>query len=351
MVLQYFFRAFLLPLQLFPCLLYCYKKYEDGRKAEGKKMEKRKIIMDCDPGVDDGIALAYLAANRDKLSLLAVTTVSGNQTVEKATKNALDLLTFYGMDVPVARGMDAPLIREAIHAPEYHGENGIGECSIPAAEKGPEKENAVLYLKKILSELEEGEKATLAVTGPMTNIALLLKLFPEVKEKIQEIVFMGGAACGGNVTPSAEFNIYADPEAAKIVFRSGVPLVMCGLDTTLKCTLTRQQILKLCQSDKKVPKLCGDMVGFTLENTSEKYRGKVSVHDAVTLMYLLHPEIFTVKKTILDVDCSEGISRGTTLCDFRWWEHDEEDMTSLILMDADESRFQEELITALYEVK
>lgn len=312
-------------------------------------MEKRKIIMDCDPGVDDGIALAYLAANREELLLLAVTTVSGNQTLEKVTGNALKLLEFLNLDVPVAKGMDAPLVREAIHAPEYHGENGIGECSLPEAERKPERETAVLYLRRMLTELKETETVTLVLTGPMTNAALLLKLFPEVKNKIREIVFMGGAACEGNITPSAEFNIYADPEAARIVFRSGIPLVMCGLDATLKCTLTRRQVLKLCQSDKKIPKLCGDMAGFCLENSSEKYRGAVSIHDAVPLMYLLHPEIFTVKRTILDVDCSEGISRGTTVCDFRWWEHEEEEMKSLILMDVDTGRFQEELISALYE--
>ena len=311
-------------------------------------MIKRKIIIDCDPGVDDAIALAFAAANRDRLELLAVTTVGGNQAIEKVTRNALDLLDFYGLDVPVAMGADSPLIREPMYAPEVHGENGLGNCALPKTSRTPEKENAVLFLRKILLALPEGEKATLVPIGPMTNIALLVKLFPEVKDRIREIVFMGGAACGGNVTSSAEFNIYVDPEAAKMVFRSGIPLVMCGLDATLKCCLTRGQVLKLCQSPQRIAKLCGDMAGFALENSSSEYRGVVSIHDAVPLLYLLHPEIFTVKRTILDVDCSDGVSRGTTLCDFRWWEHEEEEMKDFVLMDADTKAFQEKLIEALY---
>ncbi|MDO4307658.1 MAG: nucleoside hydrolase [Eubacteriales bacterium] len=313
-------------------------------------MEKRKIIIDCDPGVDDAIALAFAAAHQEEFELLAVTAVSGNQSIEKVAQNALNLAEFYGLDVPVARGMDAPLVKEPLYAAKTHGENGIGQCAIPAAAKTMMKEHAVLYLNRLLKELPEGKKATLIATGPLTNIAMLLRLFPEVKDKILEIVFMGGAAMGGNVTPSAEFNMYVDPDAARIVFKSGIPLVMCGLDATLKCTLKRNQIIKLCQSGNPAAKVCGDMAGYTLENTSAKYRGEVSIHDVVPLMYLLHPEIFTIKRTILDVDCSEGPARGTTLCDFRWWEHDEEELTSFVLLDADGSRFQEYLITALYEL-
>lgn len=191
---------------------------------------------------------------------------------------------------------------------------------------------------------------TLVCTAPLTNIAFLLKMFPEVKTKIQEILFMGGAVGTGNVTPSAEFNIYTDPEAAKIVFKSGLPLTMCGLNATEKCTLSRRQILKLCQAPNKIAKTCGDMLGYTLENTSEKYRGMTSVHDVVPFMYLTHPEFFVPKNTILDVDCSEGPLRGTTTCDFRWWENEEDALKDLVLMDADGSKFQEELIFALYEL-
>lgn len=313
-------------------------------------MEKKKIIIDCDPGVDDAVALAYAAANQDIFELLAVTTVSGSQSIEKTTKNALDLTAFFGLNVPVAKGMQEPIVREPEYMADIHGENGLGQVVL--AEKPGEmvKEQAVFYMKKILSELPEGEKASLVCTGPLTNMSLLLRFFPDVKTKIEEILFAGGAAGTGDITSCAEFNMYADPEAAEIVFKSGVPLVMCGLNASRKCTLTRHQILKLCQVPNEVSKLCGDMVGYKLENTSDKYRGMTDMQAVVPLMYLVHPEIFTPEKAILDIDCSEGMSRGAMRCDFRWWEREEDEMNDLVLMDADGSRFQEYLIRDLYEL-
>ena len=125
---------------------------------------------------------------------------------------------------------------------------------------------------------------------------------------------------------------------------------LCGLDVTERCTLSRNQILKLCQSGNRIAKLCGDMLGYSLENTSEKYRGETSVHDAVPVMYLLHPEIFKGSQKILTVDCSEGSARGAVLGGFRWWQHEEEDANVFVLTEADKDRFQEILITSLYEL-
>ena len=228
--------------------------------------DRIKVIMDCDPGIDDGIALAYAAAHQDELELLAITTFAGNATIDKVTKNALELADFYGLKVPVAKGQERPLVKEPLHAEEFHGETGLGHCVLPETKKELASDNAVLFIRDILNDLPEGEQVTVIETAPMTNLALLLRIFPEVKEKIRQIVFMGGAAKGGNITPAAEFNIYADPEAAKIVFSSGIPLVMCGLDATLKCNLTRNQIMKLCQSGNPVAKACGDMAGYVLGN-------------------------------------------------------------------------------------
>lgn len=305
--------------------------------------------MDCDPGIDDGIALAYVAAHQDEIELLAVTTFAGNQTIDKVTKNALELVDFYGLKVPVARGQERPLVKEVIHAEEFHGETGLGHCVLPETGTKAASDNAVFFIREILDDLPEGQQVTFIETAPMTNLALLLRVFPEVKDKIRRIVFMGGAVKGGNVTPAAEFNIYADPEAAKIVFEAGIPLVMCGLDATMKCNLTRNQIMKLCQSGNPVARACGDMAGYVLENSS-KYRCVASIHDAVPFMYLLHPEFFKMEKAILDVDCSDGAGRGAMLCDFRWWLHDEEKIKDMILTDADTESFQQELFEAIYSV-
>ena len=311
--------------------------------------DRIKVIMDCDPGIDDGIALAYAAAHQDELELLAITTFAGNATIDKVTKNALELVDFYGLKVPVARGQERPLVKEVIHAEEFHGETGLGHCVLPETGTKAASDNAVFFIREILDDLPEGQQVTFIETAPMTNLALLLRVFPEVKDKIRRIVFMGGAVKGGNVTPAAEFNIYADPEAAKIVFEAGIPLVMCGLDATMKCNLTRNQIMKLCQSGNPVARACGDMAGYGLENSS-KYRCVASIHDAVPFMYLLHPEFFKMEKAILDVDCSDGAGRGAMLCDFRWWLHDEEKIKDMILTDADTESFQQELFEAIYSV-
>jgi len=278
-----------------------------------------------------------------------ITTFAGNATIDKVTKNALELADFYGLKVPVAKGQERPLVKEPFHAEEFHGETGLGHCVLPETKKELASDNAVLFIRDILNDLPEGEQVTVIETAPMTNLALLLRIFPEVKEKIRQIVFMGGAAKGGNITPAAEFNIYADPEAAKIVFSSGIPLVMCGLDATLKCNLTRNQIMKLCQSGNPVAKACGDMAGYVLGNPT-KYRCVASIHDAVPFMYLLHPEFFKTEKALLDVDCSEGAGRGATLCDFRWWLHEEDEMKDIILTDADTGNFQQELFESIYSV-
>ena len=159
---------------------------------------------------------------------------------------------------------------------------------------------------------------------------------------------MGGAIAGGNVTASAEFNIYVDPEAARIVFKSGLPIVMCGLDVTEKCALTSSQIQKLSQSQNKIARFCGEMTGYSLAN-GNKFRGKVSIHDAVPYMYLTHPEIFKVEKVALDVDCSDGVSAGRTIADFRWWMYEESE-ENIAVVDVDVAKFQEYLIEAIYEL-
>lgn len=283
------------------------------------KMVKRKIVIDCDPGIDDAFALLAAAAHKDELELMAVTTVGGNLGIDVVTENALRLTSYLKLDVPVAKGSSRPICRTLETAPEFHGKTGLGYATLPETDKTIASDNAVLYLYELLKNLPEGEKLTLVPTGPLTNVGLLLRVFPEVKDKIEEIVLMGGSASCGNTTAAAEFNIYADPEAAKIVFNSGLPIVMCGLDVTSMCFLERDQIAKLCQSGSQTAAVFGDMLGFSLDTKKGRMTSRATLHDVVTVTYLLHPEYFKGEAMNVDVDCSETLSRGATICDGRWW--------------------------------
>src|SRR5205823_11275353 len=193
-----------------------------GRGGRDPRGMTTPILLDCDPGHDDAIAL-LLALASPEVELLGVTTVAGNQTVEKTTANAIRILELVGReDVPVARGADRPLVREPFVAAYVHGESGLDGPDMPAARGGPVAEHAVEFLA------ERVAGTTLVATGPLTNVALLLALHPDARP--DRIVLMGGAIAEGNVTPAAEFNIWADPEAAHRVFRSGLDVTMVGLD-------------------------------------------------------------------------------------------------------------------------
>ena len=277
---------------------------------------KTNIWIDCDPGIDDAVALAMAAASREQLHLLGVSTVAGNQTSDRVTGNALKLMTFFGMDdVPVVRGARGPLVRPVEPAEDIHGADGLGGCVLPETEKKTASESGIFYMYSRIMGLPEGETVTLVPTGPMTNIALLLRTFPEVKERIGRIVFMGGSSGAGNVTPAAEFNIWADPEAAQMVFAAGLPMVMCGLDVTLQSGLYGGQIEKLCRSDRQAERACGRMLRFYLDTTRhEGEENMVAIHDAVTILYLTNPELFAGRNVTVNVDCGWDAGRGRTVC-------------------------------------
>lgn len=303
--------------------------------------------MDCDPGIDDAVALCLAAAHPEAFDIIGITTVAGNQTIDKVTENALRLSSFYGLNAPVAMGAVCPIVRPALTAADVHGANGIGDVEIPATDKKPASRNAVIFMKELIDGLPEGEKVTLVPTGPCTNVALLLRVFPEVKDRIEEIVLMGGAAFGGNITATGEFNVYEDPEAAAIVFDSGLPIVMCGLDATGKSGLDRETAAQLAQSEGKIARAVGRMVQFYFTGPSYEHQEIACIHDAVTYMYMLHPEIYKAVKMPVKVDCSEGTNRGMTVCDSRTWTYDQEPTTT-VLMDTDGDKFREYLLEAVY---
>lgn len=303
-------------------------------------MKKRKIWIDCDPGIDDAFAIALAAASQDQLEILGISTVAGNQSIERVTENARKLTAFLGIpQVPVVKGSACPLVRERISAAHVHGSTGLGDCILPDTEKQVIDENGILFLAKVLLSLPKEEKVTLVPIGPLTNIALLFRVFPEVQEKIEEICLMGGAAVGGNVTATGEFNIWADPESAQVVFSSGLPVIMCGLDVTGRCGLSRDHARILLESQGSVQKALGEMVSFYLGSPAYQNKSQASIHDAVTITYLLHPEWFEGRGMHVEVDCSEGKNRGMTICDFRT--DGEKDYPVTVLLGVKAERVQE----------
>jgi len=310
-----------------------------------EEIMRKNIIIDCDPGIDDAVAILLAIANEDKLNILGITTVTGNQSIEKVTNNALKLVSFLNKNIKVAKGADTPLIREKRVAGTVHGTTGMGNYELPETASEIVSENAIEFLKNTI--LESSEKVTLVPIGPLTNIALLLKVYPEVKENIEEIVLMGGAISGGNVTSTAEFNIWADPEAAKIVFASKVKIVMNGLDVTHSTGLYRDDVNELLKSKGKVSNMCGEVLNFYFNGDHVKDGTFTPIHDASAIMYLIHPELFSHRYMPVDVDCSESLNRGMTVGDNREWiKYDE--TNPKVLMGVDTIKFREILLESIY---
>jgi inosine-uridine nucleoside N-ribohydrolase len=273
------------------------------------------IILDCDPGHDDAIAL-LLALASPEVNLLGVTTVSGNQTLAKTTANAIRVLDHLGRaDIPVAAGAERPLIRDRHVAAEVHGETGLDGPDLPPPQRPPEHRHAVNW---IAAAIEANPRpVTLVPTGPLTNIALLLAVHPETADRIERIVLMGGAIGEGNVTPAAEFNIWADPEAAHRVFTSGIETTMVGLDVTHKALITPAHVERLAGAGK-AGRLVADLFGFYSKFHASRYGWDgAPVHDAVALAHVVDPTLLTTKHRGVVVDTGPAPSRGRTHVDMR----------------------------------
>ena len=274
----------------------------------------KKVLIDCDPGHDDMIAL-MLACASDKLEVLGVTTVAGNQEGEKTFNNALKILTLIDRkDVPVARGFDKPILRELVTAPEIHGVSGLDGADLPIPEVRPSNLHAVDFIINAL--LESDEKLYLIPTGPLTNIGVALLREPRIKEKIERIVLMGGAVFDSNVTPAAEFNIYVDPEAAKIVFESGLPLTMVGLDVTNKAIFSFKDIDRLEKFNGKVSKVVAPLLRFFAKTNHEFFGFKgAPLHDALAVSYVIDNTILDTKFLHVDIETYGQFTRGQTVVD------------------------------------
>ena len=276
------------------------------------EFKKIPIILDGDPGHDDAIAWVLARASR-KLEILAVTSCCGNQTIEKTTYNARRICALLGIDAPVAMGRPAPLLADPITAGNIHGQSGLDGPALPEPADDLSPLGAVELMAKVLRE--SAEPVTIVATGPQTNVAALLLAHPELKSKIARISLMGGGIATGNWTPAAEFNILVDPEAAKIVFTSGVPITMAGLDVTEKALI-------LPEDFERVRALCNpvsDIVAQWLEffykfHRSIGYAG-APMHDPCAVMALIDPEIFTIRPMYVQIETAGEYCRGTTVGD------------------------------------
>ncbi|MFM5185342.1 ribonucleoside hydrolase 1 [Aeromonas veronii] len=273
------------------------------------------VILDCDPGHDDAIAL-ILALASPELDVLAVTTSAGNQTPDKTLNNALRILTLLGRDdIPVAAGAPKPLARELIIADNVHGESGLDGPKLPDPAFAPQAMTGIELMARCLRE--SPEPVTLVPTGPLTNIALLLAAHPELKGKIARIVLMGGAAGAGNWTPAAEFNIYVDPEAADMVFKSGIPITMCGLDVTHEAQVMDEDIERVRAITNSVAQCVAGLLDFFMIYHRDPKWGFAGapLHDPCTIAWLLNPALFHGVECRVDIETSGEHTVGMTVVD------------------------------------
>ena len=271
------------------------------------------IILDCDPGHDDAIAL-LLALASPELDLLGVTTVHGNQTLEKTTANALRVLDLAGRtDVSVAAGADRPLVRELTVASHVHGDSGLDGPALPPAGRAPLGEHAVDFMARTISA--SPAPVTLVPTGPLTNIAMLLERTGGAN--VERIVLMGGAIAEGNMTPAAEFNIWADPEAAQAVFRAGLDTTMIGLDVTHRAVTTPAVQARL-RATGTIGRFVADLIDFFAVYHYETYGWDgAPIHDAVAVAHVIRPGLVSTIERNVEIDVDSDLCRGRTVVD-RW---------------------------------
>lgn len=274
---------------------------------------KKKIILDCDPGHDDALAI-LLAARHPALELLAITTVDGNQTVEKTAYNALKVCSLAHINVPVAKGMAQPLLRPTSVAADIHGESGLDGPALPEPALQLVPQHSVDLLIELLTQ--SAGDITIVATGPLTNLAVALRREPAISAKIQAIVLMGGAIGLGNTTPCAEFNIWHDPEAAQIVFASGCPLTMVPLEVTHQALATEEIIARLRHSQKRVATVAADLLVFFAE-TYRRVFGFTAppVHDPCAVAAVIDAAIVPAQAMHVEIETLGEWSRGRTVCD------------------------------------
>ena len=272
------------------------------------------VVLDMDPGHDDAVAM-MLACGAPELEVRAVTTVAGNATLEKTTRNALRVLALIGRgDVPVGAGASAPLRRRLVTAGGIHGESGLDGPRIPEAPFGPDGRGAV----QLMADVVEGspEPVTLVPTGPLTNVARFLSERPDLAENVGRIVLMGGSMGLGNTTPAAEFNVYVDPEAARLVFGSGLPVTMVGLDVTHRAGAGPEEVERM-RPLGRAGEVAAELVTFFAATYKRVFGFSAPpIHDAVAVASVVEPAVLETRPMRVDVECESVLTRGETVCDF-----------------------------------
>jgi inosine-uridine nucleoside N-ribohydrolase len=296
-----------------------------------------RILLDCDPGHDDAIAL-LLALASPEIELLGVTTVAGNQTLEKTTANAIRVLDFVGRDdVPVVAGADRPLVREPFVAAYVHGETGLDGPDLPPPQRGPLEQSAVEFLAERVSG------ATLVAVGPLTNVALLLERHTTARP--DRIVLMGGSIGLGNVTPAAEFNIWADPESAAQVFAAGIDLTMIGLDVTHDALLMTADAERL-RASGRTGRMVAELYDFFHRFHADTYGfGGSPIHDAVALAYVFRPDLVRTEHRHVAIECVSELNRGRTVVDL--WRRTGQEPNAHVGVSVDGRAFVELLLERL----
>jgi inosine-uridine nucleoside N-ribohydrolase len=274
---------------------------------------RQPIVLDCDPGHDDALAI-LLAAAAPSLELVAITTVAGNQSLDKTTLNARRICSVANIrDVPIAAGCDGPLVRSRIASPEIHGESGLDGPSFGKPTVGLDPRHAV---EVILEAALEHERLVLVATGPLTNVATALDREPSLAQRLGRLVLMGGAIGLGNLTPAAEFNIGADAEAARAVFESGLPITMVPLETTHRALATPEVVERIAALDFPLAHVCVELLEFFADTYKRVFGfAAPAVHDPCALAWLIDSSIVPTRRMRVDIETQAEFSYGRTVCD------------------------------------
>lgn len=302
------------------------------------------VWIDCDTGVDDAIAI-LTAGQQDGYEIVGISTVAGNVPLKTTTRNSLRICDLMGQEHPVYPGASQPWIKEYVSAAKVHGEDGLGGALLPEPLRKPEEIKAwdAIYREAV----KHGGSMELVATGPLTNIATAITLYPDLKNQIKRILIMGGAATGGNVTPCAEFNIYVDPEAAQTVFRCGLPIYMFGLDVTSKAYVTLEELQKLhAEHDTKVTEFVLESAGSRTSYYMADHIPGACMHDVCPVLYLSHPEIFTLEEAGVFVETQSELTMGKTVTDV-YSDYQFPEKNAMVALDVDREAFVSYMFEAL----